>query len=67
MQLLFYNFDSENAYVCNQYLDNCKDIEVDQNINLFNKKITLEKKFATCISFGSDKEEIINPNSTLSF
>ena len=64
MQLLFYNFDSENAYVCNQYLDNCKDIEVDQNINLFNKKITLEG-VATHL-FGSDKERIINPNSTLS-
>jgi len=63
IQLLFFDFDSYNSYICNQYLDNCRDIEINKDINLFNKKITIDGLSAHL--FASDKEKIINPESTL--
>tara|TARA_B100000579_G_C22847366_1_gene865252 strand:- start:1706 stop:3964 length:2259 start_codon:yes stop_codon:yes gene_type:complete len=63
MQLLFFNFDSDESYICNQYLENCRDILVHEDINLFNKKISIDGLPAHL--FATDKEKIINPESTL--
>jgi hypothetical protein len=64
LSLLFYDTSKEEAYLCNRYLDECNKGLNLNNLNIFNKNLTIDG--STAHLFGTNKSAFLKEDATFS-
>lgn len=62
LSLLFLDIDTYKGNLCNQYLDECSEITISENQEIFKKELSIEGK--TAHLYASNLENIKSPEST---